>query len=367
MKASFKKTLKQAATVALSAAMTLGLAGQAVAKEDPLKVAFVYVGPVSDAGWTFGHDEGRKEMIEKLEGKVETTFVESVAEGADAARVIRKLAQQGNDLIFTTSFGFMNPTLKVAKQFPKVKFHHATGYKRSDNVSTYAARFYEGRYVTGLIAGKMTKSNVIGYVGSFPIPEVVQGINAFTLGLKETNPDATVKVVWINSWYDPAKEREAAEALIAQGADIINQHTDSPAPVQAAQDKGVFAFGYDTDMAKFGPDAHLTGSLVHWGDYYADVAKSVLNDNWEANDTWGGINTGMVKMAPYNKAIPADVVALAEKARAGIASGDLVIFEGPIKAQDGSEKVADGVKLEDKDILSMNWYVQGVEGKLPTN
>ena len=219
--------------------------------------------------------------------------------------------------------------------------------------------------MTGLIAGEMTKSNVIGYVGSFPIPEVVQGINAFTLGLQETNPDAVVKVVWINSWYDPAKEREAAEALIAQGADIINQHTDSPAPVQAAQDKGVLAFGYDTDMTRFGPDAHLTGSLVHWGDYYADVAKSVLNDSWTVKDVWGGIDTGMVKMAPYNPKIPATVVTAAEKARTDIASGALTIFEGPIKAQDGSVKVADGVKLSDKEILSMNWYVEGVEGELP--
>ena len=259
----------------------------------------------------------------------------------------------------------MNPTLKVAKAFPNTKFNHATGYKRSKNVATYAARFYEGRYVTGLIAGKMTKSNVIGYVGSFPIPEVVQGINAFTLGLKETNPNATVKVVWINSWYDPAKEREAAEALIAQGADIINQHTDSPAPVQAAQDKGVYAFGYDTDMSSFGPDAHLTGSMVHWGDYYTDVARSVLDQKWSAEDVWGGINTGMVKMAPYNKAIPENVVAQAESAREAISSGTLKIFSGPIKAQDGSIKVAAGTSLEDGDILSMNWYVEGVEGKLP--
>ncbi|WP_281647217.1 BMP family ABC transporter substrate-binding protein [Parendozoicomonas sp. Alg238-R29] len=359
-----KTLIKKVATAALSAALAASISVTAQA-EEKIKVGFVYVGPVGDAGWTYGHDEGRKEMLHKLGDKVEATYVESVPEGADAERVIRKLAQQGHDLIFTTSFGYMNPTLKVAKQFPKVKFNHATGYKRSKNVGTYAARFYEGRYVTGLIAGEMTKSNVIGYVGSFPIPEVVQGINAFTLGLRETNPDAVVKVVWINSWYDPAKEREAAEALIAQGADIINQHTDSPAPVQAAQDKGVLAFGYDTDMSRFGPDAHLSGSLVHWGDYYTDVAESVLNDSWTAKDIWGGIDSGMVKMAPYNKKIPADVVTAAEKARADIATGSLTIFEGPITAQDGSVKVAGGVKLTDGEILSMNWYVEGVEGELP--
>ncbi|WP_420841671.1 BMP family ABC transporter substrate-binding protein [Endozoicomonas acroporae] len=260
MKSLIKKALVCVATAGL---MTLSTLSSAV--EKPLKVGFVYVGPVGDAGWTYGHDEGRLEMVEKLGKNIETTYVESVSEGADAERVIRKLAQQGHDLIFTTSFGYMNPTLKVAKQFPNVKFQHATGYKRGKNVGTYSARFYEGRYLTGVIAGHMTQNNVIGYVGSFPIPEVVQGINAFTLGLRSVNPDATVKVVWINSWYDPAKEREAAESLIAQGADIINQHTDSPAPVQAAQDKGVYAFGYDTDMTRFGPDAHLTGSMVHWG------------------------------------------------------------------------------------------------------
>ena len=358
-----KKLLKQAAAMLMTAALSsLAMASA----EKPLKVGFVYVGPVGDAGWTFGHDEGRREMLETLgEEKVETTFVESVAEGADAERVIRTLAQQGHDLIFTTSFGYMNPTLKVAKQFPGVKFQHATGYKRANNVGTYSARFYEGRYLTGVIAGHMTKSNTIGYVGSFPIPEVIQGINAFTLGLRAVNPAAKVKVVWINSWYDPAKEREAAESLIAQGADIINQHTDSPAPVQAAQDKGVYAFGYDTDMTRFGPDAHLTGSLVNWAGYYTATTKAVLDKNWKADDVWGGFAAGMVEMAPYNKAIPASVVKQVEALKIELSSGKLGIFEGPIKAQDGSLKVAAGTTLTDPDILSMNWYVEGVDGKLP--
>ncbi|WP_083232560.1 MULTISPECIES: BMP family ABC transporter substrate-binding protein [Endozoicomonas] len=360
MKSLIKKAIVSVATAGL---MTLSTLSSAV--EKPLKVGFVYVGPVGDAGWTYGHDEGRLEMVEKLGKNIETTYVESVSEGADAERVIRKLAQQGHDLIFTTSFGYMNPTLKVAKQFPNVKFQHATGYKRGKNVGTYSARFYEGRYLTGVIAGHMTKNNVIGYVGSFPIPEVVQGINAFTLGLRSVNPDATVKVVWINSWYDPAKEREAAESLIAQGADIINQHTDSPAPVQAAQDKGVYAFGYDTDMTRFGPDAHLTGSMVHWGGFYTDTAKAVLDKQWKPEDVWGGFSAGMVEMAPYNKAIPEKVIAQVETFKEQIADGTFTIFEGPIKAQDGSIKVSEGTKLNDGDILSMNWYVEGVEGSLP--
>ena len=359
-----KSVLKKLGIGLLTAGLTT-LSGLSAAVEKPLKIGFVYVGPIGDAGWTAGHDEGRREMLDALGDQIESTYVESVSEGADAERVIRKLAQQGHELIFTTSFGYMNPTLKVAKRFPNVKFEHATGYKRDKNVGTYAARFYQGRYLTGIIAGHMTQSNVIGYVGSFPIPEVVQGINAFTLGLRSVNPDAKVKVVWINSWYDPAKEREAAEALIAQGADIINQHTDSPAPVQAAQDKGVYAFGYDTDMSKFGPDAHLSGSLVHWGGFYTDTAKAVLDKNWKASDVWGGFNSGMVKMAPYHKDIPKDVVAQVEKYKTDITSGDFKIFTGPIKAQNGSVKVPSGTSLNDGEILSMNWYVEGVEGKLP--
>ncbi len=354
------RLLNGAATLLLSAAVST-----AAFAADPLKIGFVYVGPVGDAGWTFEHDAGRKEMEEALAGKVETSYVESVSEGADSQRVIRQLAQQGHDLIFTTSFGYMNPTLKVARAFPKTSFMHATGYKRSKNVGTYSARFYEGRYLTGVIAGQMTKTNTIGYVAAFPIPEVVQGINAFTLGLHSVNPQAKVKVIWINSWYDPAKEREAAEALIAQGADIINQHTDSPAPVQAAQEKGVYAFGYDSDMTAFGPDAHLTGSVVHWGGFYTQTARAVMDGSWKADDTWGGMAVDMVKMAPYNKAIPQTVIDQVEAIKAKIIDGSFHPFQGPIKDQQGELKVADGTTMSDGEILSFNWYVEGVQGELP--
>ncbi|WP_426415005.1 BMP family ABC transporter substrate-binding protein [Aestuariirhabdus sp. LZHN29] len=351
--------LRSAASLLLVAAVS----GSALAA-DKLKVGFVYVGPVGDAGWTFEHDEGRKEMEAALGEQVETSYVESVSEGADSQRVIRQLAQS-HDLVFTTSFGYMNPTLKVGKSFPKVAFMHATGYKRSKNVGTYSARFYEGRYLTGLIAGHMTQSNIIGYVAAFPIPEVVQGINAFTLGLRSVNPKAEVKVVWVNSWYDPAKEREAAEALIAQGADIINQHTDSPAPVQAAEEKGVYAFGYDSDMTAFGPRAHLTGSVVHWGGFYTKTAKAVLDGTWKAEDTWGGIAADMVKMAPYNAAIPKDVIAQVEATKAKIVDGSFHPFQGPIKDQQGKVVVAEGVTMSDAEMLSLNWYVEGVQGELP--
>lgn len=331
----------------------------------PLKVGFVYVGPVGDAGWTFGHDEGRKQLVEALGARIQTRYVESVAEGADAERVIRQLAADGNRVIFTTSFGYMNPTLKVARRFPKIVFEHATGYKRAANLGTYSARFYEGRYLTGLIAGRMTKSNVIGYVAAFPIPEVVRGINAFTLGLRQVNPEAVVKVVWVNTWYDPAKEREAAETLVAQGADILNQHTDSPAVVQAAQDKGVYAFGYDTDMSAFGPQAHLTGSIVHWGGFYTRTVRQVLDGSWNSQDVWGGLKEGMVDLAPYNKALPADVIALAERHKKAIISGAEHSFDGPIRDQSGMVRVAAGARMSDAELLAFDWFVEGVQGKLP--
>ncbi|MCL6415094.1 BMP family ABC transporter substrate-binding protein [Aestuariirhabdus sp. Z084] len=351
--------LRGAASLLLAAAVS-----SSAFAADKLKIGFVYVGPIGDAGWTYEHDLGRQEMEAALGDKIETSYVESVSEGADSERVIRKLAQS-HDLVFTTSFGYMNPTLKVAKAFPKGAFMHATGYKRSKNVGTYSARFYEGRYLTGVIAGHMTKTNTIGYVAAFPIPEVVQGINAFTLGMRSVNPKAEVKVVWINSWYDPAKEREAAEALIAQGADIINQHTDSPAPVQAAEEKGVYAFGYDSDMTAFGPKAHLTGSVVHWGGFYTETAKAVLDGTWKADDTWGGMAADMVKMAPYNAAIPKDVVAQVEGLKTKIIDGSFHPFQGPIKNQQGKVVVPEGTTMKDGEILSFNWYVEGVQGELP--
>ena len=329
------------------------------------KIGFVYVGPIGDHGWTYRHDIGRKAVEEAFGDKVKTTYVESVKEGADSERVIRKMAADGHKLIFTTSFGFMNPTVKVAKQFPKVMFEHATGYKRAENVSTYAARFYEGRYVVGKIAGKMTKTNIIGYVGSFPIPEVVRGINATTLAARSVNPDVQVKVAWVNTWYDPGKEGDAAKALIDQGADVILQHTDSPAPLQVAESRGVWGVGQASDMSKFSAKAQLTAIIDNWDTYYVERTKAVLDGTWKSQDVWGGLKSKMVEIAPYNDAIPADVVALAEETRKGLMDGSIKPFAGPIKGQDGTVKVKEGEELDDGVLLGMDWYVEGVQGKLP--
>ncbi len=359
-----KRILRAPLVGAFALVAALGL-GTAQAEEEPLKVGFVYVGPIGDHGWTYRHNEGRKAVEAAFGEKVSTTAIENVSEGADAERVIRQLASSGHGLIFTTSFGFMNPTVKVAKAFPEVKFEHATGYKRADNVSTYMARFYEGRHVAGLIAGHMTKTNVIGYIGSFPIPEVVRGINAFTLALRSVNPQAEVKVIWVNSWYDPGKEADAANALIDQGADIILQHTDSPAAVQAADKRGVWAVGQASDMTQFGRKAHLTAIIDNWDSYYVARTAAVMEGTWGSSDTWDGFDAGMVEMAPYNDAIPADVVALAKQAEADIVSGKIHPFTGPILNQQGEEVVAAGKTLDDGTLLSMDWYVQGVQGDLP--
>ena len=355
--------MKYARIIAASlVAAALGFGAQAA---DKLKVGFVYVGPIGDHGWTYRHDIGRLAIQKAFGDRVETSYVESVSEGADAERVIRQLAATGHGLIFTTSFGFMNPTVKVAKRFPEVKFEHATGYKRDKNVSTYAARFYEGRTISGLIAGKMTKSNIIGYVASFPIPEVVRGINAFTLALHEVNPKAVVKVVWVNTWYDPGKESDAAKALIDQGADVILQHTDSPAPIQIAQKRGVWAVGQASDMTRFGSKAHLTAIVDVWDDYYVARTKAVLDGTWKSEDTWTGLKEGMLEMAPYNPGIPADVIALAKQAEADIKSGKRHPFQGPVHNQEGKLVVPAGGTVSDKALLSMDWYVKGVQGKLP--
>lgn len=358
--------LNLASSIVMAAALvtTLGVASLAHA-EDPVKVGFVYVGPVSDHGWTYRHDLGRQAIEAEFGDQVETTFVESVSEGADAERVIRNLASSDHDLIFTTSFGFMNPTVKVAKDFPDVRFEHATGYKRADNVSTYAARFYEGRSVIGTMAGMMTKTNTIGYVASFPIPEVVRGINAFTIAMRRVNPDAEVKVVWVNSWYDPGKEADAAKALIDQGADIITQHTDSPAPLQVAEERGVFGFGQASDMASFAPRAQLTSIIDDWNDYYVERTRAVIDGTWESQDTWGGIDTGMVAFPEYSADVPDDVKAAAEVVREGIVDGSFHSFQGPIFDQDGQEILAEGEVLDDETLLGMNYYVQGVQGELP--
>ena len=333
--------------------------------EEKKKIGFVYVGPVGDYGWTYQHDKGRQAIVEKFGDKVETSYVESVKEG-----LIRTghspVGRFGHDLIFTTSFGFMNPTIKVAKQFPGVKFESATGYKRADNVATYSSRFYEGRHLLGLIAGKMTKSNIIGYVGSIPIPEVVRGINAFTIALRQVNPKAEVKVVWVNSWYDPGKEADSAKALIDQGADIIVQHTDSPAPTQVAEERGVLSFGQASDMARFGPKAHLTSIIDDWAPYYVERVEALLNGKWQSEDKWRWSRyAGMVVMSPLNPAIPQDVVAIYDKAHKDLLSGKLHAFQGPITDQSGKLVVAKGAVLDDPALLTMDWYVEGVQGKLP--
>jgi basic membrane protein A len=338
----------------------IAFAGSAAAET---KVGFIYVGPIGDHGWSYQHDQARL-AVEKELG-VKTTYVESVPEGADAERVIRQLATSGHDIIFTTSFGFMNPTLKVAKQFKNVKFEHATGYKRADNVSTYSARFYEGRAILGTIAGKMTKSNVVGYIGSFPIPEVIRGIDAFTLALRKVNPEATVKVVWVNSWFDPGKESDAAKALIDQGVDIITQHTDSPAPLQVAESRGVYAFGQASDMKAFAPKAQLTSIVDNWDDYYIERVKAAMDGSWKSTNVWHGIKPGMVKMAPYGDAVPADVRKLADEVKQSIVDGSFHPFQGPIKNQKGELVVKAGEVVSDKELLGLSWYVEGVEGSIP--
>ncbi|WP_136798342.1 BMP family ABC transporter substrate-binding protein [Desulfosediminicola ganghwensis] len=352
--------LKRAA-VALMLAAGLAFAGSAAAKET--KVGFVYVGPIGDHGWSYQHNQGRL-AVEKELG-VKTSYVESVSEGADAERVIRQLASSGHDLIFTTSFGYMNPTVKVAKQFPNVKFEHSTGYKRADNVTTYSARFYEGRAIIGAMAGKMTKSNVVGYIGSFPIPEVIRGIDAFTIALRKVNPEATVKVVWVNSWFDPGKESDAAKTLIDQGCDIIAQHTDSPAPLQVAEQRGVYGFGQASDMIKFAPKAQLTAIVDNWDPYYIERTKAVMDGTWKSEDTWDGLSTGMVKMAPYGDAVPEDVRKMAEEIKQSIIDGSFHPFQGPIKNQKGEIVVKEGEVLSDKELLGLSWYVEGVEGSIP--
>ncbi|WP_419176267.1 BMP family ABC transporter substrate-binding protein [Desulfosediminicola sp.] len=352
--------LKRAA-VALMLAAGLAFAGSAAAKET--KVGFVYVGPIGDHGWSYQHNQGRL-AVEKELG-VKTSYVESVSEGADAERVIRQLASSGHDLIFTTSFGYMNPTVKVAKQFPNVKFEHSTGYKRADNVTTYSARFYEGRAIIGAMAGKMTKSNVVGYIGSFPIPEVIRGIDAFTIALRKVNPEATVKVVWVNSWFDPGKESDAAKTLIDQGCDIISQHTDSPAPLQVAEQRGVYGFGQASDMIKFAPKAQLTAIVDNWDPYYIERTKAVMDGTWKSEDTWDGLSTGMVKMAPFGDAVPEDVRKMAEEIKQSIIDGSFHPFQGPIKNQKGEIVVKEGEVLSDKELLGLSWYVEGVEGSIP--
>lgn len=331
---------------------------------EPLKVGFVYVSPTGEAGWTLTHDIGRQHLEEVFGDKIETTFVESVPEGADAERVITQLAKSGHDIIFTTSFGYMNATLKVAKRFPNVKFEHATGYKRSKNVATYFDRIYEARYLTGIVAAHMSESDVLGYIGAFPIPEVVRGINAFTLGAQSVKPDIKVKVLWINTWFDPAKEREAAESLINQKADVLTFHADSPSTVQTAENAGVYAVGYHSDMSSYGEKAHLTAAVHNWNEYYVDRINAVMDGSWTSTDTWKGISANMTQLAPINAAVPAEVVAEVMAAKEKIAAGELHPFQGPLFNQAGEQVVPEGQALDDGTLLGMDYYVAGVEGKL---
>ncbi len=356
--------MKFTKTLAAAAAMGLALAGTAHA-QDPVKAGFIYIGPVGDLGWTYQHDQGRQALEAELGDAVETSYVESVPEGADAERVMSQMARSGVDIIFTTSFGYMDPTLNTAENFPDVRFEHATGYKRADNVSTYSARFYEGRYVIGEIAGAMTKSNKIGYIASFPIPEVVRGINSAYLAAKSVNPDVEFKVVWVYTWFDPGKEADAANALIEQGVDVIMQHTDSPAAMTIAEEKGIYAFGQATDMSNFGPNAQLTAIIDNWGPYYIERVKAVIDGTWTSTDTWNGIAQGMVGFAPLSDKLPADVADRANATIAAIAAGELHPFTGPINKQDGSVWLADGEVADDGTLAGMNFYVEGIEGDLP--
>ncbi|MCA1241742.1 BMP family ABC transporter substrate-binding protein [Stappia stellulata] len=354
--------MKKLFGIALAAALGLGMASAQA--EDKLKVGFIYVGPIGDHGWSYQHNQGRLAIEAAFGDKVETTYIENVSEGPDAERAIERLARDGAGLIFTTSFGFMNPTLKVAKKFPDVKFEHATGYKRADNVSTYSARFYEGRYIIGQIAAKMSKTGTAGYIGSFPIPEVVRGINSFMLGAQSVNPDFKIKVVWVNSWYDPGKEADAAKALLDQGADVISQHTDSPAPLQVAEERGAVGFGQASDMIKFAPNAQLTAIVDDWSVYYVNRVQAALDGTWKSEDIWGGLAKDMVLMAPFTN-LPEDVANEAAAMTDKIRSGAFHPFTGPIFKQNGEVAVEDGIILDDGALLGMNWYVKGIDDQLP--
>ena len=342
------------------AVLLTGFSGASFATDN---VGFVYVSPIGDAGWTYQHDLGRLQL-EKETG-VTTSYVENVAEGADAERVIREMAKRGDKVIFGTSFGYMNYMLKVSKKFPDTAFVHVTGYKMGKNMGLVNARFYEGRYLTGVIAGEMTKSNILGYVAAFPIPEVLQGINAFIKGARSVNPKAELRVIWVNSWYDPGKERQAAMTLISQGADMVTHHTDSTAVVQAAEEEGVYAFGYHSDMSKYGPKAHLTATTHHWGDYYVKTVKDVQAGKWAPISVWGGYPRGMIKLAPLNDAIPADLQARIRDMEKQLTNRELHPFAGPVVDQAGKVIVPEGKKMSDEQLSKMNYYLQGVASKIP--
>ena len=329
--------------------------------EDKVKVGFIFLGPIGDYGWTWAHNQARLMVDKELGDKVETVYVENVAEDASAIPVIRDLAQQGCKLIFTTSYGYMDQTVQVASEFPDVKFEHCTGFKRADNLATYNSKFHEGRAVLGTIAGKMSKSGTLGYLGSFKVPEVVLGVNSFCLAAQRQNKDAKVKLVMIDSWFDPPKEAAATETLINLGCDIVTTHTDSPAALQILEQKGLYGFGQGADMSSFAPNAHLTAIEDIWGPYYIERTQLLLDGKWASADTWDGFKEGTVVISPYNKAMPADVVAEADKVQAGYKDGSFNIFTGPIYDQDGNLKVKEGEVMSDADLAVIDWFVKGVE------
>jgi simple sugar transport system substrate-binding protein len=347
------------------AALAVGLATGAFA-QDKTKVGFVYVGSIKDGGWNEHHHHSAKEMVKHFGDQVEFVYQENVAEGPDTERAVTTMALNGADLIYTTSFGFMDPTINVAKKFPDVKFEHATGYKRADNVSTYSARFYEGRAIQGHIAGSMTKSNIIGYIGSFPIPEVIRGINSAYIHAKKVNPDVQFKIIWIYTWLDPSKEADAAKTLISQGADVVLQHTDSTAPLAAMKEAGnVIGFGQAADMAEYAPSPRVSSIIDNWLPYYIERTQAVIDGTWESTDTWDGIEAGMVGIGEISDAVPADVKEEALALKASIADGSYHPFTGPLKKQDGSDFLADGEVADDGTLAGMNFYVEGIEGDIP--
>ncbi|MBP7420214.1 MAG: BMP family ABC transporter substrate-binding protein [Burkholderiaceae bacterium] len=335
------------------------------AKPEPLKVAFAYVGPVGDGGWTFAHDNGRKEMEKALGDKVVTSFVESVPESADAERVFRDLAGQGNKLIFGTTFGYMESMLKVAADHKDIKFEHATGYKTAENLRTYDSRTYEGAYMAGVIAGAMTKSNTLGVVGSVPIPEVIRNINSFTMGAQSVNPKVKTKVVWVNEWFSPPKETEAATALINGGADVLFQNTDSPAVLKTAQDKGKRAFGWDSDMTAYGPKAHLASAVINWGPYYTKAVTEAIEGKWTTGASWWGVKEGAIDIVSIADDVPADIKTKVADVKKGLADGSFSIWKGPLVDNTGKEILAKDAVADDKFLGGVNFYVKGVEGKVP--
>jgi len=345
-------------------ALMLALPQLAPAEEKKIKTGFIYVGPVGDAGWTYAHDEGRKAM-ETLPFVEPSTYIESVPEGAESARVITGLVRKGHNLVFTTSFGYMDATLDVAKRNKDVVFMHCSGYKASENVGNYFGRMYEPRYLSGIVAGKMTKANVIGYVAAFPIPEVIRGINAFTLGVQSVNPKAQIRVVWTQTWFDPGIERDAADSLLDVGADVLAMHQDAPATLQAAEARGAYVVGYNSDMRNFAPNAFLTAPVWNWGPLYSKIAQEVKDGTWKSSSIWWGMKENLVELAPINAKVPADVQALVAEKTAAIKAGTLHPFAGPVTDQEGTVQIAAGATPDDGHLLGMSYFVKGVQGTIP--